>query len=97
MKHQVIGLEIWDKLLVIRNLGFCNPYFLELAQILKKLFRILSKLCVQEPPTPVAKAPLLLCVGFTLRHHKRDLLVIKAVHFAAVFTLLSEVIVGKVT
>lgn len=88
MKHQVIGLEIWDKLLIIRNLSFCDPYFLELDQILKKFFCVLSQPRVHKLPLPVARTSLrFLCVTFTLWDHKRDLLVIKAVHVEGVFTL----------
>lgn len=92
MKHQVIGLEIWDKLLVIRNLSFCDPDFLKLDQILKEFFCVLSQLCVHELPFPLVETSLCsLSITFLLGDCERDLLVIKAVHVAGVFTLGSEV------
>lgn len=84
MKHQAIRLEIWDKLLVIRHLGFCNPDLLQLTEVLEEFFCVLGEFCVDKFPFPVVQRPVVrwflymrLVTGWD---HKWDLLVIESVH-----------------
>lgn len=82
MKHQVIRLEIWNKLFIVGFLGFCYPDLLELAQILKEILCVLCQLCVNKLPLSVTErsAWQFLHVRLILGYHERDLLVVKPVH-----------------
>lgn len=84
MKHQAIRLEIWDKLFVIRHLGFSNPDLLKLTEVLEEFFCVLGELRVDKLPFPVAQRPVVRCFLHvrlvTGWDHKWDLLVIESVH-----------------
>lgn len=82
MEYQVVGLEIRDKLFIIRNLSFSNPDLLKLTQVLKELFCVLVKLRVRKLPLPVTMG-----TDLTVRHwsarvrgHQGNLLVVEAIH-----------------